>query len=72
MFQFQTLNRMLEAFTVFCTVDSIRAGADNRYASSFQRARQFQRGLTAVLNDNAFRLLNTMISAHLPELPARK
>lgn len=43
LFQFQTLNRMLEAFTVFRTVDGIRAGTDNRYASSFQRARQFQR-----------------------------
>ena len=65
LFQFQTLNRMLKAFTVFCTVDSIRAGADNRYASSFQRARQFQRGLTAVLNDNAFRLLNTHDFQHI-------
>ena len=65
LFQFQTLNRMLEAFTVFCTVDSIRAGADNRYASSFQRARQFQRGLTAVLDDNAFRLLDTHDFQHI-------
>ena len=65
LFQFQTLNRMLEAFTVFRTVDGIRAGTDNRYASSFQRARQFQRGLTAVLDDNAFRLLNTHNFQHV-------
>ena len=56
---------MLEAFTVFRTVDGIRAGTDNRYASSFQRARQFQRGLTAVLDDNAFRLLNTHNFQHI-------
>ena len=63
--QFQAVNRVLEAFTVFRTVDSIRAGADNRYASGFQCTRQFQRGLTAVLNDNAFRLLNTHDFQHI-------
>ena len=50
---------MLEAFTVFSTVNCIRAGADNRYACSFQCTRQFQRRLPAVLYDNPFRFFDT-------------
>ena len=56
---------MLEAFAVFRAVDSIRAGADNRHASRFQRARQLQRSLAAVLYDNAFRLLDTHDFQHV-------
>ena len=58
LFQLQTVNRLLETFTVFGTVNRIRAGTDNRYASRFQRTRQFQRCLAAVLDDNALRLLD--------------
>ena len=57
--QLQTVNRLLETLTVFRAVDGIRAGADNRYTCRFQRTRQLQRGLAAVLYDDAFRLLNT-------------
>ena len=63
--QLQAVNRVLEAFAVFRAVDSIRAGADNRHASRFQRARQLQRSLAAVLYDNAFRLLDTHDFQHV-------
>lgn len=56
---------MLEALAVFRTVDGIRAGADNRHACRFQRARQLQRRLAAVLHDNAFRLLNAHDFQHV-------
>ena len=56
LFQTQTLNRLLEAFTVFSTVDRIRTGTDDWYASRFQCTRQFQRSLTTILNDHTFRL----------------
>ena len=56
---------MLEALTVFCTVDGIRAGADNRYACGFQFTRQLQRGLAAVLYDNALRLLDAHDFQHV-------
>ncbi|CGW38586.1 Uncharacterised protein [Salmonella enterica subsp. enterica serovar Typhi] len=38
--QLQTVNRVLEALAVFRAVDGVRAGADNRHACRFQRARQ--------------------------------
>ena len=63
--QLQTVNRMLEALTVFRAVDSVRAGADNRYACGFQGARQLQRRLAAVLDDNALRLLDAHDFQHV-------
>ena len=59
LFQFQTFNRLLETFTVFCTVNGIRAGTDNRYTRCFQSTSQFQWSLTTILYDDAFWLLNT-------------
>ncbi len=58
LFQLQTVNRVLEALTVFRTVNGIRAGTDYRHACCFQRARQLQRSLATVLHNNAFRLLD--------------
>src|SRR5690606_2921713 len=43
---------------VFGTVDSLRAGTDDRHASLFQRAGQFQRGLAAVLDDHTLGLFD--------------
>src|SRR5690606_15680599 len=57
--QIQTLDHLLEALTVFGTVDGFRTGTDNRHAGFFQSTRQFQRGLPAVLYDHALGLLNT-------------
>ena len=65
LFQLQTVNRLLETFTVFGTVNRIRAGSDNRYAGRFQRTRQLQRRLAAVLDDNALRLLDTHDFQHV-------
>ena len=41
--QLQTVNRVLEALTVFRPVDSVRTGTDNRHAGSFQGTSQLQR-----------------------------
>ncbi|CAH0257316.1 hypothetical protein SRABI106_02741 [Rahnella aquatilis] len=65
LFQAQTVNRLLETFTVFGAVDGIRAGADNWHASGFQFTRQFQRSLAAVLNNHAFRLFDTHDFQHV-------
>ena len=53
LFQAQLLQHFLETLAVFCCVDHVRTGADNRYAVLFQIARKFQRGLPAVLHDHA-------------------
>ena len=63
--QLQTVNRVLEALTIFRPVDSVRAGTDNRYACGFQGARQLQRSLPAVLHDNAFWLLDAHDFQHV-------
>jgi len=63
--QLQALYRLLETFAVFCAVNRVRAGADNRYARCFQFARQFQRRLAAVLDDHALRLLDTHDFQHI-------
>ena len=57
--QVQALHHLLEALAVFGAVDGLRAGADDRYARFFQGAADLQRGLAAVLHDDAFRLLDT-------------
>src|SRR5690606_2544826 len=56
--QVQALDHLLEALAVFGTVDSLRAGTDDRHASLFQRPGQFQRGLAAVLDDHALGLFD--------------
>ena len=63
--QLQTVNRVLEALTVFRPVDSVRTGTDNRHAGSFQGTSQLQRGLAAVLDDNAFWLLDAHDFQHV-------
>lgn len=65
LFQLQTVNRLLETLAVFRTVNRVRAGADNRHACCFQRAGQLQRGLAAVLHDNAFWLLDAHDFQHV-------
>ncbi|CCJ77186.1 hypothetical protein BN135_2250 [Cronobacter muytjensii 530] len=65
LFQLQAIHRLLKAFAVFGAVDSVRACADNRYACCFQRARQLQRRLAAVLHNNAFRLLDAYDFQHV-------
>src|SRR5690606_960367 len=56
--QVQALDHLLEALAVFGTVDGFRAGTDDRHARLFQRARQFQRGLAAVLDDHTLGLFD--------------
>ena len=63
--QVQAIDRLLEALAVFGAVNRVRAGADNRHARRFQRARQLQRRLAAVLHDHAFRLLNAHDLQHV-------
>ena len=53
LFQAQTVHEVLEPFAVFCEVDCVRRGAEDRDTCFFQRVREFQRGLAAELNDNA-------------------
>src|SRR5690606_27850682 len=48
-----------EALAVFGAVDGIRRGADDRHAGLFQGAADLQRGLPAVLHDDALGLLDT-------------
>src|SRR5690606_38642362 len=57
--QVQALHHLLEAFAVFGTVDGLGAGADDRHAGLFQSAADLQRGLAAVLHDDALGLLDT-------------
>ena len=52
------MQQLLEAFTVFSSIDHVRTGADDRHAIGFQRTGQFQRSLTAILHDHAERLFN--------------
>ena len=54
--QAEFLDELLEAFAVFGQIDRIGRCADHRHAVGFQRLREFQRGLAAVLHDHALRL----------------
>ena len=63
--QAQAVDRLLEAFAVFGTVDGVRAGTDDRHACGFQLTRQLQRGLAAVLYDNAFWFLDAHDFQHV-------
>ncbi|MNB90570.1 hypothetical protein D3C75_376300 [compost metagenome] len=65
LFQLQTIYRLLETLAIFCPVNRIRTGTDNRHTCGFQRARQLQRGLAAVLHDNALRLLDAHDFQHV-------
>ncbi len=51
--QVQPLQQFLKTFPVFRQIDGIGRGTDNRRAGGFQRTRQFQRRLSAVLHDHA-------------------
>lgn len=51
--QAQLVDQLLETLAVFGQIDRIGRGADHRHAVGFQRARQLQRGLAAVLHDHA-------------------
>ena len=55
--QAEGIDQLLEALAVFGEVDRIRRGADDRHAVGFQRLRQLERRLAAVLHDHADRLL---------------
>ena len=52
----QVLQQMLEAFTVFSCVDRVRRRTDDVDTVGVQSTSEFERGLTAVLNDNAFEM----------------
>ena len=54
----EVLQQMLEAFTVFSRVDRVRRRTDDVHAVGLQSPSEFERGLTAVLNDNAFGFFN--------------
>ena len=54
LFQVQTVDQILEPLTVFGKVDGVGAGAEDRDTFGLKRVGQFQRGLTAELNDHAF------------------
>ncbi|SAA12983.1 Uncharacterised protein [Enterobacter hormaechei] len=65
LFQLETINCLLETLAVFRTVNSVRAGADDRHTCCFQRTRQLQRSLAAILHDHAFRLLDAHDFKHV-------
>ena len=50
------LHQQLETFAIFGDVDGIRRGADDGRTRGFERARQLQRRLAAVLHDHALGL----------------
>ena len=52
----EILDQHLEALAVLGDVDRVGRRADDRRAGRFERARQLQRRLSAVLHDDAFRL----------------
>ena len=54
----QFLHHLLEALTVFRVIDRICRGADNGGTIRFQTTCQFQRRLSAILDDHALRLLD--------------
>ncbi|RMU21617.1 hypothetical protein ALP35_05604 [Pseudomonas savastanoi pv. glycinea] len=56
--QVEALDHLLEALTVFGTVNGVRAGADDRHTGRFKGTCQFQRRLATVLDDHTFRLLD--------------
>ena len=58
---------LLEALAIFGEVDRIRRGADDRHAVGFQRLRQLQRRLSAVLHDHALGLLEVDDLEHVFE-----
>ena len=65
--QAEVLQQFLEALAVLGGVDHVRRGADDRHAVGFQRTRQFQRRLAAVLDDHAPRLLDIDHFQHVLE-----
>jgi hypothetical protein len=56
LFQVQLIQQRLEAVAVFGKVDGVRRGPEDRHARRFQRRRQLQRGLAAILDDHAQQL----------------
>src|SRR5690606_29705376 len=54
--QTQLVEQLLEALAVFGHVDGFGAGADDGHTVGFERARQLQRGLAAILDDHAHRV----------------
>ena len=54
--QTQLVQQFLETLTVFGCIDHVRAGPDDGHALGMQPQRQLQRGLAAVLHDDASRL----------------
>ena len=56
--QTQALDHLLEALAVFGAVNGVRTGADNGHTGGFQATGQFQRSLTAVLDNHALGLLD--------------
>ena len=63
--QIQALDHVLETLAVFGAVDGLGAGTNNRYASFFQGASQFQRRLPTVLHDHALGLLDADDFQHI-------
>ena len=61
----QFVNQFLEAFAILSHIDHVRRGADDRHAIGFQRARQFQRCLSAKLHDHANRLFQVDNFQHI-------
>ena len=59
------VDERLEAFAVFGAVDGIGRGADDGYARFFQGARQLERGLSAVLHDDAVGLFDARDFEHV-------
>ncbi len=54
--QAEFLDQFLESLAIFGKVDRIGRRADDRHTGGFERACELQRGLSAVLHDDAFRL----------------
>ena len=56
--QAQFVQQLLEALAIFCSVDHVRAGADDRHAAGLQVACQLERGLSTELNDHSGRFFD--------------
>ena len=65
LFQAQLVDHLLEALSIFCFVDRIRTGTNNRHAGCLQGTSQLQWGLSTILDNHPFRLLDVTDFKHI-------
>jgi hypothetical protein len=66
------LQQLLESLAILGRVDHVRAGANDRYAIGFEVTRELERGLAAILDDDAKRFLDGDDFQHVLERQAAR